>query len=547
MYKILLFIALAAQTITAQKLKHNVFQVNLTDKNDTPYSLFHPEEFLTPRSLERRERYGIELDESDLPISPTYIRAIEATGGIIHARSKWFNALAVYVQDSAMLRKVQELSCVQSMRPLGKWREARPAPLETKRARKSDYKKTPLYHGYAAPQTRLSNMHVLHGWGFQGQGMHVAIFDGGFNNVYRSPAFDSINTRGQILGTHDFVDHDDFVYESSTHGTNVLSTMGANLPYLLVGTSPYAQYYLFKTEDVISETWIEEFNWVAAAEYADSLGVDVINSSLGYTTFNDTTMSYKYKDLNGKTALISRGADMAMLKGVMVVNSAGNEGRGKWRYIGAPADAYTIVTVGAVNAEGFKADFSSWGPTADGRIKPNLVAVGDGTAVAAMTEYDVSYADGTSFSSPVMAGMLTAFWQIFPEMSNLEIKQLAEESASQAENPDAGLGYGIPDFYYAYIKAHPSLVLIDVKGNLYHKKAVVRDEFDLLIEVEKTATIHLDLYDIAQHKVWEAHDLTAAQEVRRVTIPKIEELPSGVYLLRVEVNQMPYWVELVKE
>lgn len=540
----LLFMGLMQAKAQPEKHKINIYCLELTDKNNSPYSIFSPQEYLSARALERRERQGIGIEETDIPVNPAYIEEIKQAGGIIHATSKWFNSVAVYCKDSSILGAVSKLPFVRAVSTLGKWREPRPFPIETKRTYKTDYKKTPHYHGYAAPQTAISNMQVLHRWGHQGQGMHVAIFDGGFSNVYRAPSFDSLNVRGQILSTRDFVDHNEYVYESSTHGTNVLSCMAANLPYLIVGTSPYAHYHLFKTEDVMGEFRAEEFNWVAAAELADSLGVDVINSSLGYTEFNDTTMSYKYRHLNGKTALVSRGADMAVSKGMLVVNSAGNEGDGKWRYIGTPADAFNVVTVAAVNVNGKRAKFSSWGPTPDGRIKPNVAAVGDNTVVAQMTDYEVSSADGTSFSSPVLAGMLTTFWQIFPDKTNMEIKSLMEETASQALAPDVSLGYGIPDFYVAYIKAAPALVLIDVEGNAYSKQTLIEKELPILIEVEKSAVINIKLYNSLQQVVFQRDSLTASQEVFRYVLQDLDQYPLDVYSVLVEVNGARYYFEV---
>jgi hypothetical protein len=447
------------------KKQYDLYQVDFNQKIDQayPYSIFRPQEFLSPRALERRRKQQIPLDSLDLPLSPTYLKKIQDLGLRIHARSKWFNAVVLLIPDSAAYAQVQALPFVAGIKALGPSRKVVSFP-RVAPPKRQDYLKKPRYHGEAWNQIMMLYGHHVHNFGFAGQGMHLAIFDGGFNNVYRMPAFDSLYASHRLLGTWDFVQGDEDVYEGSTHGTNVLATMGSNLPYLIVGTAPQASYYLFKTEDTGGEFWIEEFNWTAAAEYIDSLGVDLINSSLGYTNFNDTTMSYKYADMNGKTALISRAANIAASRGIIVVNSAGNEGNDKWHYIGAPADAEGVFSVGAVQGNGQRAYFSSYGPTSDGRIKPNVAAQGQRTTIAG-NEFNVSYSDGTSFSSPVMAGMVAALWSAFPDKNSWEIKQAVQEAGHLWPEPDSSLGAGIPNFLAAFARFSGGLYAANTKGN----------------------------------------------------------------------------------
>ena len=263
------------------------------------------------------------------------------------------------------------------------------------------------------------------------------------------PFFDSTFVHNKMWEGKDFVDGDNYVYESATHGSSVLSVMASNIPNLFVGTAPTADYLCMKTEDVRSETLTEECNWVAALEYADSIGADIVNSSLGYTQFSLESMNYTYKDLNGQQSRASRAADIAVAKGIFVVNSAGNSGAGGWRYIGTPADSREIFSIGAITSEGQRARFSSFGPTSDGRIKPNIVALGQRTVVAG-NGYDIGLSNGTSLSSPLIAGLVASLKQAFPNHTNYQIRTAIEKSASQANSPDNVLGYGIPDFYLTY-------------------------------------------------------------------------------------------------
>ena len=388
--------------------------------------------------------------------------------------------------------------------------------------------------------------HVLHSMGHEGQGKKVAIFDGGFSSVYRMPAFDSLYANNRILGTRDFVEGDEFVYEASSHGTQVLSCMAANLPYLVMGTAPGASYYLFKTEDVGSEFKIEEFNWVAAAEYADSLGIDVINSSLGYTTFNDETMNYSYEDLNGKTGICSRGADIAVEKGMLVVNSAGNEGDGSWKYIGTPADGINVISVGAVKSNGSRASFSSYGPTPDGRIKPNVSAQGSRAIVAGMKGYAVTSTDGTSFSSPIMAGMVTTLWSAFPNKTNWEIKDAIEASGNQSTKPDSSLGFGIPDFFRAYVYLMEAGMAISGTGDVFSNSALIHDEMKIMVETEKAAMITYTLYNKMDEVVYSNILRSGPFEVKSLEIPNLKYLAPDFYYLKIAVGLNTYYSKFIK-
>lgn len=424
------------------------FRVYLKDKGELLYTAEHPEEFLSKEAVERKQREGSVIDVTDFPLSEAYLDTIASTGAEIVVQSKWFNTVVVNTKDSMLADGLKTLSFVDSVKWV--WKGACEIPRPVKEDTSVFYTENiPLQsvYGYAQKQISLHNGERLHKAGFRGEGMRVAVIDAGFINVDRLNYFDSL----KLKGTRNFVFPGESVYGWDDHGTKVLSCMAADVPGVMVGTAPEAEYWLLKSEDSRSEFPVEEDYWVAAVEFADSVGVDVISSSLGYFTFDDKSLEYDKGALNGHTALISRGAVMAAKKGILLFSSAGNEGNGNWEKITFPADAPSIVTVGAVTDKKKRSDFSSMGFTSDLRVKPDVVALGTGCCVID-TSGCIRYVNGTSFATPILAGLAVCLWQALPQLSNNEIVRLLQCASDRYKQPDAEFGYGIPDVFKAYKK-----------------------------------------------------------------------------------------------
>lgn len=423
------------------------YRAYLKDKGVSEYTVEHPEAFLSKESIDRRKRQRIPVSDSDLPIDPAYLNALSAVGRIV-TQSRWQSTVVVAGKDTLLKKQLERLSIVDSVKWVWKGRktngiEEREA--ETRLTPEDEQRKS--VYGYAEKQLKMLNGKKLHKAGFRGEGMRVAVIDDGFCDVDRITAFDSL----KLLGTKNIVYPDRSVFEGEDHGTKVLSCLAANLPGLMVGTAPAASYWLIKSEDGGSEYPIEEDYWTAAAEFADSVGVDVITTSLGYFTFDMDKLSYDPIDLDGETAFVSRTASLAAGKGILVFCSAGNEGNGRWEKITFPSDAKDIVTVGSIDEKGEKSNFSSVGFTTDNRVKPDVVALGTGSRVIDSSG-NIRYANGTSFATPILAGLGICLWQALPERSNKEIIRLIQQAGHHYKTPDTGTGYGIPDMYKAYKK-----------------------------------------------------------------------------------------------
>ncbi|MFT3675667.1 MAG: S8 family peptidase [Chitinophagaceae bacterium] len=435
--------------------QYNRYLVQFKHKGGTSFSLANPSAYLSARALERRSRFHIPVDSTDIPVPATYIQEIQQINGVtVLNQSRWLNAISIQTSSSAAVATIEALPFVRSVSGFAARGIAPRMPKEEELledppfVRRGQRQQTGDYYEYgnnSFAEIHLHNGEFLHNIGLRGQGMQIAMLDGGFFNYTGLRAFDSININNQVLSTWDFVARNASVAEDNSHGMMCLSTIAANIPGEFIGKAPKADFHLFRTEDVSSEYPIEEFNWACGAERADSIGADIISSSLGYGyEFSSPVADYPYSDLDGNTTIAARAADRAAAKGLLVFNSAGNSGNDYWKRITTPADGDSVIAVGAVNIDGVVGTFSSYGPSADGRIKPDVASAGV-AALVQSTANTISAANGTSFACPNMAGLATCLWQGFPEFSNMQIAQVLKESSSIYNNPNNRIGYGIPD------------------------------------------------------------------------------------------------------
>ena len=431
--------------------------VYFNDKPNAAFYLSNPLQMLSQRALDRRTAQGIILDNTDVPIAQTYIDQVTAATGItVMAKSKWLNALHVRgtQADIQLLTNLTFVNHIQFANTSLNSRHSNTIQKTTviQPVNKQLEVLTDFNYGGSSNQIQMLNGHLLHQQNYTGQGKIVAIMDGGFPGVNTASPFQRLRDNNLILGGYNFPDRNTSIYTRNSHGTSVLSCMAGYVDNQLVGTAPDAQYYLFITEDTYSENPVEESYWVEAAEMADSLGVDVINTSLGYFEYDNPDYSYSYSDMNGIKTFAARGADKAFSKGMICVTSAGNSGNSANPHIATPADAITTLTVGAVDSSENYVSFSSIGPSFDGRVKPDVCAKGYLASVSNASGNIVN-ANGTSFSSPILAGMVATFWSAVPNMTNAQIVQFVKESADIYANPTIYKGYGVPDFQLALTNA----------------------------------------------------------------------------------------------
>ncbi len=435
----------------------STYWVNFIDKKATPFSLDKPEEFLSQRAIERRQKQDIAIDSLDLPINPAYRDSIVAMGAIFVHQSRWHNGITVEIDTDSIIDKIRTLSFVKDIEKTANREQNFGNRLLRKKLQDSTTsQRLNLQTSQPLNFTTMLLLDSLHNRGYRGSDVHIAVVDNGFNSVNTLNAF----SQTTILGTYDFVQPGNNVYLQGDHGTMVLSTMAAQLTNEYVGTAPAASYYLLRSEDDDTESIREVDAMVAAFEWADSVGADIITSSLGYFYFDDYTTDFTYEMHNGKTLRNSIAATIAARKGILVCISAGNEGNEAWHYISSPSDADSILTVGAVDENRVHSYFSSYGPTADNRIKPEVCAMGSNVSVVHPFDY-ITYVNGTSFACPITAGMAACLWEALPTLTNLQLRERIIQSASQYTAPDNTLGYGIPNAWLAYIGSDTALPSVE--------------------------------------------------------------------------------------
>lgn len=512
------------------------YWIKFTDKNNSPYSLTVPSQYLSQDAIDRRIQFGIAIVENDLPVNPQYIDSVLTAPGVaLFHKSKWFNAITVSSSDTNAINTISGWGFVSEVRSCKKLKGQTEKELfipfaETRLDAVAD-----TWYGKAFNQIQMLNGNWLHALGYTGAGVKVAVMDAGFPNVQQMEVFREGFTTGKINGGFDFSDMENDVFnDSHVHGTLVLSTMASYLPGTFIGTAPGADYWLFVTENAEDEYPIEEDNWVAAAEFADSMGIHIFNTSLGYTTFDDSTKNHTYADMDGNTNHISVAADIAASKGILCVSSAGNSGAEPWFYIGSPADADSTLAVGAVDENRIYAFFSSKGPSSDGDIKPNAAAQGWGSWFV-WDDGTVGVGSGTSFSSPITAGMAACLWQAHPDKSNMEIKNAIEQSGSQSTNPDSLMGYGIPDFYKAHLLLGGEELIRDKSYYYRTFPNPFTDEFFMDIQTAQDQELMVKVFDIGGKIILKKALTLIGTTTNRVRLSdEFKDLPKGVYAVKLE-------------
>lgn len=548
MKKIRTFILLSVLILTtATSWGQMYYWVGFSDKLNTPYSTGYPEEYLSERAIERRETQNIPIDSLDLPLDPEYVHQVLQLGAVHIHSSKWLNGITVASESDDFEEKVQKLPFVTEVQLTKKVSRIKSAvnkfaePVVPENKLSIDT----TFYGGSVYQVGQLNGQFLHNQNFRGQGMQIAVLDAGFYKANQYSAFDSLWANNQILGIRDFVSDEYDIFEMHYHGMSVLSIMGGNQPGELIGTAPKASYWLFRTEDTYSENIIEEDNWVAAAEYADSLGVDIINSSLGYSLFDDSTMNHTYADMDGNTTRVTRGANIAASRGMLVFSSAGNEGsvNNSWKYIIAPSDGDGVIGVGAANRDGAPAPFTSYGPASDGDVKPNVSAVGWNT-ILQKSNGTIGTGNGTSYSSPVIAGAAACLWQANPNASALQVKSAIEQSAHLFHNPDSLLGYGIPD-----MKMADQILKISVLEQLetYGDWLVYPNPMNDYLVLQKksksiSSEIRISFYTTDGRLIYNVNKPDAS----KIMMNKLQFLPSGMLLLQIVSGESAETVKIYK-
>lgn len=539
------------KTKAQQRVAPDIYLIRFTDKANNAYAISRPHEFLSTKALTRRSKQNISIENSDLPVTQIYIDSLKRAEFSIINVSKWLNAVSVRVTDTTLFRKLNKISFVEPYNApatlnMGNIKRTPKEPDIIESRRKSDR----IDYGVSAEQIAIHHGEYLHQKGFQGQGMTIAILDAGFQDVKDFTSLQNLWFEQRVIASRDFADLSGNTFYSSLHGSNVLSVMAGVSEGKLAGTAPKANYILVRSENSSIHNFqsyeypVEEFDWVVAAEYADSIGADIINSSLGYSEFLETSYNYTYSQMDGQTAISSFGAQIASTKGLLVVASAGNEGDSFWRYITAPADADNIITVGAIDRFGYHASFSSTGPTADGRIKPDVVAVGKGTMLQSSKNL-FSPANGTSFSAPIISGLAACLWQAVPNATNLQIIDAIKRSSSHCSNPDTINGYGIPNFKKALYLLNPSA--FPVSGNLTAYPNPFSTTFTLEFGTMPQASSTLQIFDMTGRMVFENKVNTRTDIPNDLVIKELSKQPKGIYSIRILSGETELQTRVLKQ
>ncbi|MEY2586931.1 MAG: hypothetical protein RLY11_780 [Bacteroidota bacterium] len=553
-----LLILILLTTYSSSYSQYTRYIIEFKDKKGTAVSLSSPNSFLSSESIARKKLFSIPIDSTDLPVSKVYLDSIATLADIkVLYTSKWLNLAIIQTTNQNSLNSINKFNFIKKQYPIANVAVKYTPPKMEEKVISGAFSvavETPneniLSYGKSSNQITIHEGEFLHNKGFQGEGIKIALFDGGFYKYLNYSPFDSIRKKNKIKYTWDFIQNDANVNDDDPHGMNCLSIMAGNIPGLFVGTSPNATFYLFRTEDSRSEYPIEEAYWLIAAERADSIGIQIISSSLGYTTFDDGYFNHQYSDLDGMKTLVSKAASMAVSKGMIVTNSAGNEGNDPWKYISAPADGINVLAIGAINSNKQIASFSSFGPSADGRTKPDVISVGMNTQLVA-ADGSIGIGSGTSFSNPNIAGLIACLWQAFPEFSHLEIIEAIKKSSDQYTNPDNRKGYGIPNMRIAYIQLEHERALRNAKRILTESRIKaypnpITNECNLAYKSSSNGYFQWQLMNIHGQVIRSAKEVVKKDEYYVFNIDRLEILPNGKYFIRYMDDQGNGTIQVIK-
>ena len=516
----------------------NRYMVFLKDKNGSTFTTSQPSAFLSQRAIDRRIRQEIAILEQDIPVNKNYVEGIRNTGASVFFQTRWMNGVLVQC-DASLITSIENLPYVDRVDFVA------PNAKLLNNGRKDINLKNQNHTTSTQTQTQLQmiGLDEMQDAGYNGQTIQIGIFDGGFEGVNTATPFQHLFDDASIdlSVSKDFVRNSSNVFQYDDHGTQVFSVIAAFQEGSFTGGAYEANYQLYVTEDAGSEYRIEEYNWLFAAERADSAGVDVINSSLGYYDFDDATMNYPKSAMDGNTTVVTRAAQLAANRGIVVVCSAGNEGANAWQIITAPADARDVLAIANVNSSGLRAVSSSIGPSADKRTKPDVAAMGVNTTVI-KPDGSIGAASGTSLSSPLITSLVAGLWQRYPELTNKEIMDAIRKSASQASSPDNLLGFGIPNFKAAvnYLESSPQENAFEVYPNPVLMDTVTIVPFD----PNQVAYCHVEILSSQGQVIYDA-DVNFSWLNRSFTA-NLAQAAAGIYFLRIWWGENRYTFKLVK-
>lgn len=522
----------------AQKDRYMVF---FNDKAGTPFAVSEPETFLSPAAIQRRVKHDVQITAQDLPVNPQYVVEIRSLGADVFFTTRWMNGLLIQAEDD-IIPGIESLSFVDRVELV-----APQARLQARgRVKVIERRKGAKVSTATDAQLSMIGLDEMHEQEIRGEGITIAILDSGFEGVDITSPFSHIFQDGRINleASHDFVYNSDNVFQHDDHGTEVFSVIAAFQPGEFTGGAYKASYQLYVTEEVPTEYRVEEYNWLFAAERADSAGADIIQSSLGYYDFDDSSMDYLKSEMDGTTTVVSRAAQWAAERGIIVVVSAGNEGNVSWQIVTAPADANDVLAVASVDANLRRANSSSTGPTSDQRLKPDVAALGVGTSVIESSG-SLGRSSGTSLAAPLITSLAAGVLQKYPSATNLEILEAIRKSASQSANPDFLTGYGVPHFQ-AVVN--------------YMEAVIQNNDFEVF---PNPFAEEIDTLVIRPKNPGEMPDCTVelisadGKSVFRSTpqfswlnnhySPEVSHLLPGVYFLRINANGRKYTYKLVRK